>query len=166
MDVPSALKHQYHAALQTLRDAILKTPDSLWASPAHGQATISCVAYHTLFFTHFYLQQSPAHFTPWPHHQPGAERLSDPPIPPRPNSPQLPLPKQTLLDFWTFVDAQVDPSIDRLDLSADPCGFPWYPMPTLEHQLVNIRHIQNHAAALASRLRHQAQIEVDWFGRA
>jgi hypothetical protein len=38
-------------------------------------------------------------------------------------------------------------------------------MPTLEHQIVNIRHIQNHAAALSTRLRRAAGVEVKWVGR-
>jgi hypothetical protein len=38
-------------------------------------------------------------------------------------------------------------------------------MPTLEHQIVNIRHIQHHAAALSSRLRRSAGIGVNWVGK-
>ena len=53
-----------------------------------------------------------------------------------------------------------------MDLSAPQCGFPWYPMPKLEHQLLNIRHIQHHAGALASRLRRGAGVSVPWVGRA
>jgi len=41
-----------------------------------------------------------------------------------------------------------------LDLSAPQCGFPWYKMPTLEHQIVNIRHIQHHAA-----------VAITWVGK-
>jgi hypothetical protein len=40
--------------------------------------------------------------------------------------------------------------VDDLDLSATACGFPWHPMPKLEHQLVNIRHIQHHQRRLAA----------------
>jgi hypothetical protein len=35
-------------------------------------------------------------------------------------------------------------------------------MPTLDHQIVNIRHIQHHAAILSNRLRRASGIEVDW----
>ncbi len=34
------------------------------------------------------------------------------------------------------------------------------------HQIVNIRHIQHHAAALSSRLRRSAGIAIDWVGMA
>jgi hypothetical protein len=60
----------------------------------------------------------------------------------------------------------IDACIDALDLSAPQCGFPWYKMSTLEHQIVNIRHIQHHAAMLSSRLRQSAGIAVDWVGKA
>jgi hypothetical protein len=56
----------------------------------------------------------------------------------------------------------IDPGVDGLDLSAPECGFPWYQMPKLEHQIVNIRHIQHHAAALSTRLRRSAGIDIDW----
>jgi hypothetical protein len=34
----------------------------------------------------------------------------------------------------------IDGGVDTLDLSAPQCGFSSYKMPTLEHQIVNIRH--------------------------
>jgi hypothetical protein len=95
MDIRSALKFQYHAALKTLREAIEKCPDAMWNDPAGGAVPFWRVAYHALFF-----------------------------------------------------------------------GFPWYKMGTLEHQLVNIRHIQHHAAMLSARLREGAGIGIDWVGRA
>jgi hypothetical protein len=38
-------------------------------------------------------------------------------------------------------------------------------MSTLEHQIVNIRHIQHHAASLGSRLRRSAGIAINWVGK-
>jgi hypothetical protein len=38
-------------------------------------------------------------------------------------------------------------------------------MGTLEHQLVNIRHIQHHAAILSVRLRKAAGIRIGWVGK-
>jgi hypothetical protein len=73
------------------------------------------LAYHTLFYAHFYLQQNQEAFTPWVRHREEAQFISQ--------------------------------------------------MPMLEHQLVNIRHIQHHAAARASRLRRSAGIGVTWVGK-
>jgi hypothetical protein len=47
-------------------------------------------------------------------------------------------------------------ALDKLDLENSQSGFPWYRMSKLEHQLVNLRHIQHHAAQLADRLRSAA----------
>ena len=55
MDIRGSLKRQYHASLKTLRIAIEKCPDTMWNNPADGGAAFCRVAYHTLFFAHFYL---------------------------------------------------------------------------------------------------------------
>jgi hypothetical protein len=52
-----------------------------------------------------------------------------------------------------------------MDLAAPTCGFPWYPMSKLEHQIVNIRHIQHHAGSLSTRLRLKAGILIAWVGK-
>ena len=76
MPIHPALKSQYHAALKTLRLAIEACPDAKWNDPADGLAPFWRVAYHTLFFTHFYLQKDEASFQPWALHQPDAHALS------------------------------------------------------------------------------------------
>jgi hypothetical protein len=167
MDVRSALKSQYHASLKTLRLAIEQCPDALWQDPADGLAAFWRVAYHTLFFTHFYLQKDEHSFTPWAQHRTEAQYLGtirwennrEP-------SPSEPYTREDILEYLGECDDMIDAAVDALDLSAPECGFPWYPMPKLEHQLVNIRHIQHHAAALATRLPREADISVAWVGRA
>jgi hypothetical protein len=61
-----------------------------------------------------------------------------------------------------MVNERIDSAVDAMDLAAPQCGFPWYKMGTLEHQLVNIRHIQHHGAILASRLCTRAGVAIDW----
>jgi hypothetical protein len=63
MDIRSALKSQYHAALGTLREAIEKCPDSMWDDAADRYPAFWRVAYHTLFYAHFYLQLEFCNFT-------------------------------------------------------------------------------------------------------
>ncbi|MCA9284986.1 MAG: DinB family protein [Phycisphaerales bacterium] len=167
MDLKSALKRQYHASLKTLRLAIERCPDGMWNSPADGLASFWRVAYHTLFYTHFYLQPDEHSFVRWSRHRTEAECLG--PIGREGNRPPAEIDAYTredLLDYWRVCDELVDGAVDALDLSASECGFPWYRMPKLEHQLVNIRHIQHHAAALSSRLRREAGIAIEWVGRA
>jgi len=79
MDVRSALKSQYHAALKTLHEVIEKCPDGMWNDPADSSAPFWRVAYHTLFYAHFYLQQTQEDFSPWARHREEAQYLSSVP---------------------------------------------------------------------------------------
>jgi len=170
MEVQSALKHQYHAALKTLRLVIERCPDELWDQREDERAApFWQVAYHTLFFTHFYLQQTRDKFKAWEKGRKGVEslgrrRAADAPGE-SPDSDAA-YTREEILEYWRFCDEAIDTGVDRLDLSAAQCGFPWYKMPTLEHQLVNIRHIQHHAAALAMQLRNATGVSIEWVGRA
>ena len=163
MNVRSALKSQYHAALKTLRQVIEKCPDEMWQNSAEGSGPFWRVAYHTLFFSHFYLHQGQEDFRPWSRHREEAHFISSVSREGnRPPKPCEPFTRDELLEYCDKCDQMIDAGVDALDLSAPQCGFPWYQMPTLEHQIVNIRHIQHHAAALSSRLRRSAGIAIDW----
>jgi hypothetical protein len=166
MDFPSALKSQYRAALKTLHEVIEKCPDAMWNDPADGFASIWRVVYHALFFTHFYLQQQQADFTPWARHRDEAMFIGN--VFRENNRPPKqcePFTRDDLLEYSQVCSDMIDAGVDALDLSAPQCGFPWYQMSTLEHQILNIRHIQNHAAALSTRLRRSAGVEIKWVGR-
>lgn len=166
MDIRAALKSQYHAALKTLQNVIEKCPDAMWNDPHDGEARFWRVAYHTLFYTHFYLQQDQKDFVPWVRHRDGAQSLGGEPLDAEPE-PKVyePFTRVELLEYSSECDRMIDARVEALDLSAPQCGFPWYEMPTLEHQIVNIRHIQHHAAILSHRLRRSTGIDVDWVGK-
>ena len=72
MDIRAALKSQYHAALMTLRSAVVKCPKELWNGGEYP-AKFWRVAYHTLFYTHFYLSTDEKAFRPWKKHQIGCQ---------------------------------------------------------------------------------------------
>jgi hypothetical protein len=138
----------------------------MWNDPTDGAAGFWRVAYHTLFYAHFYLQQRQEGFTPWARHRAAVEVLDDiPSNDTRSPESDEPYSRSELLEYLADCDRMIDSGVDALDLSAAQCGFPWYQMPTLEHQIVNIRHIQHHAAALSTRLRRSAGIAVDWVGK-
>jgi hypothetical protein len=168
MEFPAALKSQYHAALKTLRLAVERCPDALWLDRDGACAPFWRVAYHTLFYTHFYLQKDHESFRPWAKHRADAQFL-DETLPWENNRPVaacVPYTKQELLDYCQACNDMIDSAVDAMDLSAPECGFPWYPMPKIEHQLVNLRHIQHHAGILSSRLCRSAGVNIDWMGRA
>jgi hypothetical protein len=161
------LKSQYHAALAMLGEAIQRCPDDVWLASDHKNAFWQ-IAYHTLFFTHFYLQPDESAFRPWEHHQSAVQNPDGIGGPPDPNSslPNIPNPytKAQVLEYWKFCDQMVDDAVDKLDLENPQSGFPWYRMSKLEHQLVNVRHLQHHTAQLMDRLRSAVNIGIKWVG--
>jgi len=163
----AVLKSQYHAALAMLKDAIEKCPEGLWVSSCH---TNECwqVAYHVLFFAHLYSQPNEAAFRPWKDHVANVQYpdgIAGPPDP-KSNMPLLakPYTKAQVLEYWAFCDGQIDATVDALDLDSPESGFWWYPIPKIEHQIMNLRHIQHHTAQLADRVRTAANVGVDWVG--
>lgn len=161
------LKSQYHAALAMLREAIERCPDDVWASEEHVNAFWQ-VAYHTLYFTHLYLQPNAAAFRPWEGHQSDVQHPDGIPGPADPTSalPLIPTPytKSEVLVYWSICDEMVGAAVDALDLHRPDSGFDRYKVPKLEHQIVNIRHIEHHMAQLADRLRSSAGIGIQWVG--
>ncbi len=160
MDIRRALKGQYHAALGMLRQAIELCPEELWNGGPHP-VPFWQVAYHTLHATDMYLQPTLEDFRRWEHHREGYDDL---PWPVDSGAKfDDPYTRAQILEYWRLCDDSADAAVDRLDLDAADCGFPWHKgMPKLEHQLHNIRHIQHHAALLAGRLRAACGTDVRW----
>lgn len=164
MNVPAALKNQYHAALATLKQAIDRCPDDLWTAEGHPSQFWQ-VAYHAIFFTHLYLQPDERAFTPWESHRDEYQFLGGLPwAPNRPPKLEEPYSKEEILEYWQLCDAMIDAGVDKLDLAATDCGFSWYKMPKLNHQIMNIRHVQEHAAQLTERIRSATGRAPDWVG--
>ena len=167
----SALKSQYHAALAILRQAIERCPEDLWSSRDYANPFWR-IAYHTLYYTHLYLQPHVSAFRPWEHHQTGLQDMDDIPGPPeivdltelphRPPQTGEPYTKAQVLAYWSVCERMVDNAVDAMNLLDRECGFPWHKMPKAEHQIMAIRHIQHHAAQLGVRLREAADTDIDW----
>jgi hypothetical protein len=162
----STLKSQYHAALAMLRETIERCPEDLWSSAEHLNAFWQ-LAYHTLFYTHLYLQPDEASFLPWEHHQSGVQNEDGLAGPPNADS-TLPLIPQRysrddVLAYWDVCNGLVDGAIATTILDG-PSGFFWYKVSKLELQFINIRHIQHHTAQLADRLRSANDIGTQWVG--
>ena len=163
----TSLKNQYHASLAMLRQAIEQCPEDLWYSNEQVNAFWQ-VAYHTLFFTHLYLQPHQAAFRPWKDHQANVQYEDAIAGPNDPNSslPLLPEPysREQVMEYWRACDEMVDSAVARIDVFSNESGFRCYKIPKLEHQIVNIRHIQLGASQLAARLRAKMNIGLDWVG--
>lgn len=159
MELKEAIKSQYHASLEMLRKAIKACPESLWTSQEY-QNPFWHVAFHVLFYTHFYLQDKEEDFIPWEKHRDGYTSLDMEDITPEDTTPMR---REDILDYQHFCVRQVDERVDVLDLAADS-GFYWLPFDKLELQLYNIRHIQHHAGELYERLGANDVEELAWIG--
>ena len=164
-DIRSIVKRQYHAALTMFEQAVRSCPDDEWTSGAHRNAFWQ-VAYHTMVYTYWYLAGTGSEFLTWAGHQHETQYPDCIAGPPDPNSslPLLPKPysKTQVLEFWSVCDRLVDSAVDAMDFTSTESGFSWYHVSKLEHQLINIRHVQHHAAQLADRLRSAADLGVRW----
>jgi hypothetical protein len=173
--VRHALKSQYHASLDMLRQAIEACPAELWAD-ARPVNPYWRIVYHALYYTHLYLMPGEADFRPWARHQTWIQHMDDIPGPPelndalelpgRPPQTGVPYTRAEMLSYLALVDDLVDPGVDALDLLAPTTGFSWHSpqRSKLEHQVSTIRHIQGHAAQLGERLASGSG--PDWVGSA
>ena len=161
----SLLKNQYRAALAMLREALDQCPESLWANDGHRNSFWQ-IAYHTLFFTHLYLQRSEFEFRPWKDHQSAVQHEDGIAGPADPNStlPLIPEPytKEQVLEYWQFCNGIIDGAIDAMNLNDAASGFTWYKVSKLEHQFISLRHIQHHTGQLADRLRASVGVGTKW----
>lgn len=155
MDVRSALKGQYGAGLKMLRQGIVRCPDEMWLEGTHPRTTWR-ICFHAVFFTHLYLMPSSKDFVKF------RKTLRDCAV--LWGSPKVrePYSKQEVLDYLDMVLGSMPGWVDALDLSGSESGFSYYPnMSKMEHQLVNIRHLQGHVGQLSELLMMRG-IETDW----
>jgi hypothetical protein len=163
MDYKDVIRSQYHASLEMLKQAVAKCPGSLWDNPV-DKTKFWHIAYHTLFYTHLYLQVTEKEFVPWVKHRNDYNKMD--PLPAisqgRPASRE-PYSKEDILAYLKICQEQVDEKTKQLKPDAES-GFSWLPFNKLELQIYNIRHIQQHAGELMERLGTRANIDVDWIG--
>jgi len=165
MNTKQIIRSQYLAALEMLKQAVEKCPDSIWNTP-EDMNKFWHVTYHALFYAHLYLQDTEKDFRPWENHREKYQYMGPLPLPPN-DLPKIgePYAKQDMLVYLAFVQSQVQERLPLLDLEAES-GFEWLLFGKLELQFYNIRHIQHHAAELYERLGARAGIDLDWIGSA
>jgi hypothetical protein len=163
MNMSSLLQSQYSAALAMLEEVVQKCPDTIWDDP-QDHNRLWRVAFHTLFYTHLYLQPTEADYRPWAKHRGEAQYLG--PIFFEGNREPLlaePYTRAEILEYLDFCRAEVAKQVPHLNYDA-PSGFSWIPLNKLELQLYNIRHIQHHTGELYERLGARAGIDLRWRG--
>jgi hypothetical protein len=157
METKQVIKSQYLAALEMLKLAVVKCPDSVWNAP-EDKNKFWHLAYHALFYTHLYLQQTIADFKPWEKHQDGLQQ----PGSAAENAPAA-FDREEILAYLSICQEEVEDKTRLLDLESDS-GFEWLHFSKLELQFYNIRHLQQHVGELYERLGGRADIDLDWIG--
>jgi len=154
MDYLEIIRSQYLAALEMLKHAISTCPPAVWNDPA-DQNRSWYVAYHALYFIHYYLQESEADFEVWQGHWDEA-------------NPELPdmdagYTQADLLDYLSFCQAEVNRKVPALNPEA-AAGFARRHMTKFELQIYSIRHIMQHTGELLERNGTRAGVEGIWVG--
>jgi hypothetical protein len=119
---------QFHSALKMLDKAIKLCPEALWLAAAGDSPNRTWhIAYHALYYTHFYLSPTDAEFVAWPRHRAEYNYLGEVPLKPG-YKPQIdqPYTQAELREYLDFCHEEVDRQIAILDPGA-PSGFFWLP---------------------------------------
>jgi len=158
-----AIAHQYHSTLKMLDKAIELCPEPLWLAALDLSPNRTWhIAYHALFYVHFYMAPTDAQFVAWPHHRAEYNYLNE--IPWKPGfKPQVdqPYTQVEVREYLEFCHGEVDRQIAVVDFEA-PSGFSWLPFNKLELQFYNLRHLAHHTGQIAERVRSQAGVGVPW----
>jgi len=159
MEIQKAVARQYQSSLRMLGQAIELCPEPLWLEGSPNRYWH--IAYHALFYTHFYLAPNEAEFVSWQHHRPDYNFLGA--VPRKPDVPKVdqPYTQRELLEYLEFCQREVEKRTAALDLEA-ASGFYWLSFSKLELQFYNLRHLAHHTGQLAERLRSQANIGLPW----
>lgn len=158
MDTKTIIKSQFLATLEMLKKAIELCPDEMWADP-EPKNKFWHIAFHSMFYAHFYLHNAEHDFIAWEKHRDEAVSLT----PSGDSGVVEPYTKAEMLEYLAFCQEQVKERVSDSDLEADS-GFHWLTFSTLEKHIYNIRHVQQHTGELCERLG-QAGIDVDWVGK-
>ena len=156
-NILNSVARQYRASLAMLGQAIGMCPETLWTD-AEYRNRFWHIAYHTLFYTHLYLQPSEADFHAWSKHRQDCQYLGA-----RSGAPEVKTPysKSEVLEYYEICRAEVEARVPGLDLEA-ASGFSWLSFNKLEVQFYNIRHLQHHTGQLADRLRTKLNVGLAW----
>ena len=156
----SAIRRQFHAALDMLGNAINACPDSVW--PGEGRGAFWYLAFHVLFFADLYLSPtSEAEFRPPAPF--GLGELEDEMV-----MPERVYGKDELLGYLEHCRKKLDAVMEGMTETwvADACPFDYRAMSNGELLLYNMRHVQHHAAQLNMLLRQRTNsAPPDWVSK-
>ena len=155
----SAIRQQFHAAIDMLDNAIKACPDSSWSGK--GRQAFWYLAFHVLIFLDLYLSpvgepefQPPPPFGRW--------ELEDDVV-----IPETPYTKDELLGYVEHCRKRLDAVMAGMTeaWTIAPCPFSYRAMSNGELLLYNMRHVQHHAAQLNLLLRQTTDSAPQWVSK-
>lgn len=155
----SAIRQQFHAAIDMLGNAIEACPDSVW--PGQGRRPFWYLAFHVLFFLDLYLSsEGESRF-----HPPSPFGLSE--LEPEDVLPERAYGKDELLNYLEHCRKRLDAVMAGMTETwvTEPCPFPFRAMSNGELLLYNMRHVQHHAAQLNMLLRQTTDSAPRWVSK-
>jgi hypothetical protein len=165
MDSRTVIRSQYLAALAMLEQAIVDCPEPLWYDTSYKNRFWH-IAYHALFYTHLYLQETLEDFVPWEKHSDTHSSLRQPDASEGQVADEhTPYSQDAILEYLAMCQTIVEEKTAGLDLDAQS-GFHWLPFGKLELQFYNIRHLQHHTGELCERLGTKGSVDVGWVAMA
>jgi hypothetical protein len=142
-----------------LRQCIERFPEDRWTSGEYPRS-YDRIATHAVFFTDLYMRQTEVAHKNWQDITPESYADLDEDAPPNTHVDRL-----HLLDYLDYVYSEVDKTVDGLDLATEDPGFHWYKnISKMEHQMMNLRHLQGHVGQLSELLMAQG-IDIDWIAK-
>ncbi|MDQ2987294.1 MAG: hypothetical protein M3R13_11370 [Armatimonadota bacterium] len=159
MDVRNALKSQYRGGLEMMRQCVERCPNDLWTSGEYPRS-YDRIATHAVFYTDLYMRQNVDVHENWQDITPESYADLDEDAPADKH-----IDKQHLLNYLDYVYGEVDETVDGLDLDTEDPGFYWYKnISKMEHQMMNLRHLQGHVGQLSELLMLHG-IDIDWVAK-
>ena len=163
--VKEAIAGQFEAALCMLGACIERCPEELWSRPI-ANLKFCQVAFHALFFADYYLEPGEDEFRQQAYHREHPELFRD--YEELEDRPQRHISDQAaIFDYLAHCRRKLQAVLaaETAESLAAPCGFRRRGgISRAELYLLNLRHLQHHAAQLSLRLRLDAGIEIPWVG--
>jgi hypothetical protein len=155
---------QFEASLCTIGHCVGKCPNALWDRPV-AKYPFCQVAFHTLFFTDFYLGPDAESLRRQPFHLQNSqlfgdyEQLQD-------REPESLYERSQIEAYLEFCRGKAAATIaaETDETLCAPANFARRIFSRAELHVYSIRHIQHHAAQLIMRLRLDSDIDIPWIG--
>lgn len=155
---------QYEAALSMLKECVDRCPDAVWNARVANYKFCQ-VAFHTLFYTDFYLGEDPESFRRQPFHLQNErifrdyEEFED-------RAPVHLYEKRQILAYLSHCREKAREVLPKETPDTLMAGHAFKPrVPSrAELHIDNIRHVQHHTAQLSLRLRLDTGDGAAWIG--